>query len=323
METLKKTLGTIAVIGAAAAVAGSTGQLRDCRRESKNQLPATKVAAAPPKLDRVRMTLLNQDGGTKIDPFGEISEYPGVLIFRDGDHVLFRQKLNGRFTQFMKWEFGNEEAQDSEVSGNWRDHLCDLKGNGQKRYLIFSSCDGGANKTYYDIYVIDAGDGFALLGHFTSVTAHYKYNYCFDQKIECDTWVCRYKWQNGSGLVFEFPDQIYFGGAMGCANLMVTLRFQKGREPEWGGAKAEFFPVGKYRNTLKSARGYDRDGVELFFHRLYCDLAAAGWMKHARNIAAEVGFTPEEIAKYDPEARKALRASKYYKYLAIFNEAAF
>ena len=52
---------------------------------------------------------------------------------------------------------------------------------------------------------------------------------------------------------------------------------------------------------------------------LYCTLAENGWLKHGRTLAKELGYTMEEIEKYDKELLNDLRDSEFYPYLVELN----
>ena len=55
-------------------------------------------------------------------------------------------------------------GREDEKSFNYKDYLIDMKGNGDKRYLLIGSYGGGNRGPYNNGYLIDTKDDFAIIG---------------------------------------------------------------------------------------------------------------------------------------------------------------
>ena len=323
----KKQVWLAVLIGAALVAAVIAGGIRFRSVRKVPSAPPAPVSASEsvavsPLPDSVRMVILNGKG--EAYKSGDDSEYlarPDFLYFASGDKVLFHMRVC-RYVYFLVLPHGGDECRWKFVflneKSDWRDSLCDLKGDGDKRYLVIGTNDfGGTGRGSYDLHVIDVQDGFSEIFNFPGDIYEGAFNQgIFPVDVEC----CGRR--KGEGFVFSFLNTVEYGGARGDVNLLVRLRFRNGREPEWAGERAGSIPVDRYHTEVKKVRLDDERGRELAFCQLYTELAEAGWIRHARVIAAKVGFTPEEIAKYDLQARRDLRNS-YYKYLVEHNGVIF
>ncbi|MCI5780050.1 MAG: hypothetical protein MR051_09630 [Lentisphaeria bacterium] len=297
---LKKTFWVIVLIGAVtvAAVAG-IWYFRSGRKISPPHTAHASAAAAP-SLDSVRMVIEKyRDEKLK----SELSR----VEFRVGDRVLFSKDCfyHVGFMRESQLRGNAYEYYAMKPDDDWRDFLTDIRGDGDKRYLILADWGGGNSAYCYDGYLIDAKAGFAYLGEVPAGE------------------MVGYKLPNPE-LIFFHSDDVEYFGVHGYATIGVNLKLVPGKEPEFAGKRMKAFHVSEFRRDLANPDQTDKLMGEkeyrwMMFLCLYCDLATGGWMKHARAIAKKGGFTQAEIDEYDPKARKSIRTSRYYKYLVRLN----
>ena len=189
---------------------------------------------------------------------------------------------------------------EDEKSFNYKDYLIDLKGNGDKRYLLVTNWQFGNRGPYDYGYLIDTKDDFAIMGRV--VTGE----------------IVNYPMPNNE-LIFQYYDTLecFLGG--GEANVFIEYKLQKGKMPLWIGRVGDIknFSLTVYRKMLDDKEWSDARNYALA--QLYCDLACEGLLKHFAKLARELGFSDNEIAEVNKHYSEKLRKSKLYKYLNELN----
>jgi len=188
----------------------------------------------------------------------------------------------------------------NEKSFNYKDYLIDLKGNGDKRYLLIGSY-GGGNRGPYDYgYLIDTKDNFAVIGRVSTGE------------------VMDYPMPNHE-LIFKYYDTIEHFSRGAEASVFIKYKLQKGKMPllveQAGDIKS--FALESYEKILEDKNWSDARNYALA--TLYCDLASEGLLKHFCTSAQSLGFSNEEIADTSEYYGEKLRKSKLYKYIKKLN----
>ena len=188
-----------------------------------------------------------------------------------------------------------------EKSFDYKDYLIDLKGNGDKRYLLIGSY-GGGNRGPYDYgYLIDTKDDFAVIGRVSTGE------------------VMDYPMPNHE-LIFKYYDTIehFSGGAE--ASVFIKYKLQKGKMPlvvEQAG-DIRYFSLEEYEKILEDKNWSESRKYTLA--KLYCDLASKGSLKHFCISAQRLGFSNDEIAEAGEYYGEKLKKSKLYKYIKKSND---
>ena len=191
-------------------------------------------------------------------------------------------------------------GREDEKSFNYKDYLIDIKGNGDKRYLLIGSYGGGNRGPYNNGYLIDTKDDFAIVG-----------------RVPIGE-ICNYRMPNEE-LIFSYDDMLesFSGGAE--ASVFINYKLQKGKMPLWIGKAGDIksFSLESYEKILDDKNWSDARNYALA--TLYCDLASEGLLKHFSQLAQELGFRGNEIAEANKYYSEKLRKSKLYKYLNKLN----
>ena len=198
--------------------------------------------------------------------------------------------------KFIYKGLGREDVR----SFNYKDYLIDLKGNGNKRYLLIGSY-GGGNRGPYDYgYLIDTKDNFAVIGRVSTGE------------------VMDYPMPNHE-LIFKYYDTIEHFSRGAEASVFIKYKLQKGKMPlvveQAGDIKS--FALESYEKILEDKNWSDARNYALA--KLYCDLASEGLLKHFCTSAQSLGFSNEEIADTSEYYGEKLRKSKLYKYIKKLN----
>lgn len=183
---------------------------------------------------------------------------------------------------------------------DYKPFLRDMRGSGKKEFLFLCGWSGGGNSS--DSYI-----GVLLdIKHFKII----------DVK---------------GGEILDIPlkpkelttsKEIYMGyfGALGAAGVSFPFRYTDNGEWEFIGKKVPFKePVDLSWYKDCKAKSTPEWYPEAAITHLYCMLAENGWLKHGKTLAKELGYTPEEIEKYNKELLDKLRDSEFYPYLVELN----
>ena len=227
------------------------------------------------------------------------------VSFVRGEKTLFSLKPQHRigFMKFMDSDSRKFRAcfEFAQSGMDYKPFLLDLKGDGDKRYLILTEWFGGNDAFNYKGYLIDTKDNFACLGEVPAGE------------------VCDYPLPN-EGFVFTLSDQIAYFGAQGYAAVSVDFKLGKGKKPEplpgnWGG-----FSLEPYRAMLKDK--YDRP-YDIALLSLYCDLASRGEFSKAARYSMQLGIPATEAGPVYRDFLAAMKRSRLRKYLEQFNNMIF
>ena len=238
----------------------------------------------------------------------EMNIHSGVEIHKNGKKLFslpfenpycigFMVPLNTDKTTYQRFiNKGIYKA--DEKNFKYQDYLVDIKGNGDKRYLIICNWDGGNCGPYDDGYLIDTKDDFAIIGRIPTAEI---YDYPMPNP----------------NLIFTFYKPVENFSAGAEVGLTVKKKLQKGKDllvvPT-----AKDFSLVPYKKilvnkNLTEARDYA-------FGSLYCDLASAGRLKQLTKYAKELGFTEKEIADGSKHYQEIIRKNKFYKYIRLLND---
>jgi hypothetical protein len=120
-------------------------------------------------------------------------------------------------------------------------------------------------------------------------------------------------------LEFSYCETVEYFGAGGSATLTVPMRLENGKTVPVV-RKNETFDLTWYSERLKSGICTDEQYLRrMTFIMLYADLAPHGLLKKGPEFARQLGYTPDEIRKYQEESLKLIRECKFWKYLEKIN----
>ena len=198
-----------------------------------------------------------------------------------------------------RFEFKGIYKQD-EKNFKYQDYLIDIKGNGDKRYLLVTNWGGGNHGPYAHGYLIDTKDNFAIIGRVPTAE------------------ICDYPMPNEE-LVFQYYDVLEYFTPTAPAQVFIEYKLQKGKMPQWIGKTGDIksFSLESYEKILEDKNWSDARNYALA--TLYCDLASLGLLKLFSQLAQELGFRGNEIAEANKYYSEKLRKSKLYKYLNKLN----
>ena len=198
-----------------------------------------------------------------------------------------------------RFEFKGIYKQD-EKNFKYQDYLIDIKGNGDKRYLLVTNWGGGNHGPYAHGYLIDTKDNFAIIGRVPTAE------------------ICDYPMPNEE-LVFQYYDVLEYFTPTAPAQVFIEYKLQKGKMPQWIGKTGDIksFSLESYEKMLEDKNWSDARIYALA--TLYCDLASLGLLKHFCTSAQSLGFSNEEIADTGEYYGEKLRKSKLYKYIKKLN----
>lgn len=195
----------------------------------------------------------------------------------------------------------------SDKPRDYRDYLVDLKGDGDKRYLIVTTYNGGNSAYSFEGYLLDAKDNFAFVG---MIPVHE---------------ITRYPAKNPD-LIFKFCEEISYFGAMGTAAVSILMKLEKGKAPSLVIPKEKPFDLRPHQEYLKHLLGNSlkrKYAVEPAIYVLYCSLASEGKIKAAQTAAKLLGFTKQEIEEYGNACLERLRRCESYPLLVRINQGEF
>lgn len=244
----------------------------------------------------------------------ESNKHTGVEFQKNGKKA-FGLKFNNTDSSFSSIGFMVPLSEDpdqkyrfvfkgiySEEAKNFKyqDYLIDIKGNGDKRYLLIGSYGGGNKGPYENGYLIDTKDNFAIVGR---VPIGEIYDYPMPNKE----------------LIFSYSDTIEYFSCGAEARVFINYKLQKGKMPLWVETTGNIkdFSLKPYQELLNEKDW--SDGRIYALARLYCDLASEGLLKHFCTSAQSLGFNNKEIAEAGEYYGKKLKKSKLHKYLNKLN----
>lgn len=189
----------------------------------------------------------------------------------------------------------------AESGMDYKPFLLDLKGDGDKRYLILAEWFGGNDAFNYRGYLIDTKADFACLGEVPAGE------------------ICDYPSPN-KDFVFTFSDSIAYFGAKGYATVSVDFKLVKGKKSQAISRKWEKLSLEPYRKMLKDkyAKPYD---IALFC--LYGDLASRGDLSKAADHARQLGVPAKDAGAIYLDCLAAMKRSRLCKYLEQLNGMKF
>lgn len=229
------------------------------------------------------------------------------VSFVRGEKTLFSLKTENQvgFMRFMQDGSGRPYFRalfESAESGmDYKPFLLDLKGDGDKRYLILTEWFGGNDAFNYRGYLIDTKDDFACLGEVPAGE------------------ICDYPSPN-KDFVFTLSDSIAYFGAKGYATVSVDLRLGKGTAPELVPVNGGKFSLEPYREILKEQYGRPYDIALL---TLYGDLATCGELSKAAHYARLLGVPAKDAWEIYLNCLAALKHSRLRKHLEKINGMTF
>lgn len=191
-------------------------------------------------------------------------------------------------------------GREDEKNFDYKDYLIDIKGNGDKRYLLIGSYGGGNRGPYDNGYLIDTKDNFAIVG-----------------RVPIGE-ICDYKMPNEE-LIFSYDEMLesFAGGAE--AGVYINYKLQKGKMPQLVEQIGNIndFSLEEYKKILEDKNWSEARNYALA--KLYCDLASCGLLKHFYKSAQSLGFDDDETVEAGEYYGVKLRKSKLCKYIKKLN----
>ena len=218
-------------------------------------------------------------------------------VFENPHRIGFMVPLDNCQTNHRRFVFKGIYRHE-EQSFNYLDYLVDIKGNGDKRYLIVANWSGGNSGIYDDGYLIDTKDDFAVIGRIPV-------GECFDYPMP------------NTELVFTYYDTIAYFSTRAEVGIRVKKKLQKGKAAEVLYEIQKEISLTPYKKILENKNWLD--SREFAFGSLYCDLAGAGLLKKLPQYAQKLGFTEKEIADKSLFYLKKIRQSRFYKHIRRLN----
>lgn len=221
------------------------------------------------------------------------------LKFNEPYRIGFMVPLNNDPDQKYRFVFKGIYKQ-NEQDFKIKDYLIDIKGNGDKRYLLITNWGGGNRGPFEHGYLIDTKDNFAIVGR---VPTGEGYDYPMPNEE----------------LIFKQFDTLESFSMGREVNVFIEYKLRKGKRSLWVGKVNEdkYFSLEEYRNILMDKNS--SDAREYALARLYCDLASVGLLKHFCTSAQSLGFNNDEIAEAGEYYCEKLKKSKLYKYIKKLN----
>ena len=185
-----------------------------------------------------------------------------------------------------RFEFKGIYKQD-EKNFKYQDYLIDIKGNGDKRYLLVTNWGGGNHGPYAHGYLIDTKDNFAIIGRVPTAEI---YDYPMPNEE----------------LVFQYYDVLEYFTPTAPVQVFIEYKLQKGKMPLWirKAGNIQRVSLESYEKMLEDKNWSDARNYALA--TLYCDLASLGLLKHFYKSAQRLGFSDEEIAELVDTAHREL-----------------
>ena len=214
--------------------------------------------------------------------------------------IGFMVPMGDEKTRNSRFEFQGIGRSD-EKSFNYKDYLIDMKGNGDKRYLLIGYNGGGNRGSYNNGYLIDTKDNFAVIGRVPI-------GECYDYPMP------------NNELIFRHYDTIEHFSRGAEASVFIKYKLQKGKMPlvvEQAG-DIRYFSLEEYEKILEDKNWSESRKYTLA--KLYCDLASKGSLKHFCISAQRLGFSNDEIAEAGEYYGEKLKKSKLYKYIKKLND---
>lgn len=190
---------------------------------------------------------------------------------------------------------------------DYHDFLLDMKGDGDRRYLILADLCTGTAANMNGV-LIDTKDDFSVVGE---VPVHEYISY---PKINPD-------------LIFEFDERVDYFGNWGAGYITVSMRVQKGKTPEYVKIDKPPFSLKQFMETLKednlwnesSSGGVFCDPIllckQVVFNRLCCSLFSCGEMNKLHDYAIQLGYTTEECDSLEIECVTKIHGTSLYNYI--------
>lgn len=264
------------------------------------QRDGKKVAGNPavktPSIPGVWKILIPEDPKTKVHKkveFYKNGKRMYSLQFARPYRISFMVPLENTTPYGGSWRFMSKNIEKTKEF-RYQDHLVDLQGKGEKRFLIVHNWTGG-NAGFEDGHLIDTMDDFAILGRIPTGEI-YDYTYPNPE------------------LVFEQHDEIDYFGVSGRAAITVRMKLQKGKAPRILPSSAKKFSLQRYKDRLEN-----ETNPEVVLAMLYCDLASAGLLKSFPEYARKLGLSQKAIQKTKDKYRNLIRKSRLYPHIYKLN----
>ena len=198
-----------------------------------------------------------------------------------------------------RFEFKGIYKQD-EKNFKYQDYLIDIKGNGDKRYLLVTNWGGGNHGPYAHGYLIDTKDDFAIIGRIPTGEI---YDYPMPNEK----------------LIFTYYEDLEYFTPTAPVSLFIEYKLQKGKMPQVVDqvSTSRYFPLEEYKNLMEDKNWSEARNYALA--KLYCNMASNGILKYFSKTAQRLGFNNDEIAEAGEYYGEKLRKSKLYKYIKKLN----
>ena len=268
---------------------------RSDAEDMRRKLIGLNPYAELPSKERVRFELIEEE----VFPFGNDER---ILNIYTGDHLSLSYIIEGDIVGFMKY-IGEENGTSFRAdfvhykdveSFDYHDYLLDIKGDGDRRYLILASLCVGTAAIMHG-YLLDAKDDFSIVG-----------------KIPVREFITYPK--HNPDLVFDYEDRI---GNYGWDNgfIRITMKIQKGKFPVYIQQEKEEFSLKKYEDELKKEHFWIEAEREIVFDKLCCDLFTRGELFYLDQYAHQLGFTDEEVKEWKKCYMSLIKSSELYDYI--------
>lgn len=248
------------------------------------------------KQEKVKLVILTNE-----------EELDAQVSFVRGEKTLFSLKPQHRIG-FMKFmgvcsdrTYFRACFEFAQSGMDYKPFLLDLKGDGDKRYLILTEWFGGNDAFNYRGYLIDTKDNFICLGEVPAGE------------------ICDYPLSN-KAFVFTLSDSIAYFGAKGYAAVSVDFKLVKGAAPELVPGEWSEFSLEPYREMLKEK--YDIP-YDIALSTLYCHLANRGELSKAAHYARLLGVPAKDAWQVYLDCLAAMKRSRLRKHLEQLNGMTF
>lgn len=195
------------------------------------------------------------------------------------------------YNRYSGGKHGNKEIADITP------YLADIKGDGDKRYLLLSFYQGG-NDPRIEGVLLDTKDAYSVWGPFLVGETPY-----LDK-------------QNPK-LLFEHTEVLCYTDGKRTADIVLLKKLRRNQEAEYlPRPSGDGLVLLKYRNILKAEYS---NGREFAFASLFGDLASKGRLREMIGYARKLGFTNKEIIQYGNECYQTVRKMSCGKFIENLN----
>jgi hypothetical protein len=260
-------------------------------------LAATAASAAPDSWKVVFLTSELSDTHTGVE-FHKNGKKAFSIKFDAPHRIGFMVPLNR--DPDMKHRFVFSGVYDSK-NFKYQDHLIDIKGDGDRRYLLLTNWSGANHGSYAPGYLIDTKDDFTIIGR---VPTGEVYDYPMPNRE----------------LIFTcYEDVEYFGTLPAAIFIQYKLRKNKPPLQVTKAGDISTFSLDSFKKLLEDKNWSLSRTYTLA--KLYCDLASYGMIKQFPQYAHLLGYDNKEIAAARKHYGKKLRKCKLYKHIRNLNSS--